>query len=119
MTKREKAQAKTRRRQLEVLAFLREVGKANTREIIAHLKLPASAIGGIIGQLTKQREIIGVDTGKTTYNGNTIQDYYPVNAAGEAEETGQHQSDFALGDLYQLAAPSLPIRSVIRHNCSE
>lgn len=120
MTLKEKAQAKVRARQRNVLAFIRENGTATTKEVIARFGPKGSMIGGIVGQLVKQGEIVGLDTGQRTRNGNPIKVYAIAAETGEeARITPQEdQDEFLLDKFFPAPAWTPPAGGVARrHVC--
>lgn len=118
MNQKEQFRIKVRNRQLKVLAYIREQGKANTQQMIVHFKLNPSSISGIVGQLTKNGEITGKDTGKRTRKGNSIVDYYLTEILAEQPKEVSSDDEFPLLKLFPEWIPQVNFTGIKReHIC--
>jgi hypothetical protein len=118
MTQKERLRIKVRNRQLKVLAYIRDQGKANTQQLIAHFKLAPSSISGIVGQLTKNGEITGMATGQRTKNGNTIMDYCLTEALTEQPKEASSEDEFPLLKIFPEWIPQVNFTGTKReHIC--
>lgn len=118
MNQKEHTKIEVRNRQLKVLAFIRKNGKANTQQLISHFKLNPSSISGIVGQLTKNGEITGTDSGKRTRNGNTIMDYRLTEELEEQPREVASEDDFPLLACFPLWVPPVNFTGITRqHIC--
>lgn len=107
MNKKERARIEVRNRQLLVIAFIRDNGKATPAQIASHFELEPASIAGIIGQLTKSGEITGESTGKHTHKGNTIMEYRLAGDIAEQPREIEFHDDFPLGKFFPLRIPDI------------
>lgn len=118
MSKRDAAKAQVRARQIRVMEFIRQQGKATTTEIIEHFGLSSGSIGGIVGQLLLKGEIVGVYAGKKNRNRNSVLEYH---LTGEIHEpvVVQETPHFLLGEAFKITPPDARVVSVRRHVCAD
>lgn len=120
MNQKQRYRIEVRNRQLKVMAFIRKNGKANTQQIISHFNLVPSQISGIVGQLTKNGEITGTDSGQRTRNGNPITDYRLTEDIDKPPMEFAIEEDFPLGNIFQLRIPDFTKHASVtrQHVCT-